>query len=178
MNAHKTAIARGKPSRPLRYLLEIGAIEGKVLDFGCGKGRDWKELRKRGFKVTGYDPYYAPKLPKGKFNVVLMTYVVNVLKVPQRDKAIKQAWAYVRKGGLLVVTARTEADIAQAAKQGNWSKVAWGYETSTGTYQRGYTPKTLDRVVNRILDGVRTIQFGGVNAGGAMVIIRKATRSA
>jgi len=175
MNSHKTAMTRQNISRPLRHLIGLGLIgtKDRILDFGCGKGYDYKNLARQKFKAVGYDPYYFPKLPKGKFSLVIMTYVINVLHVPERNRAILRAWDYVKKGGRLAITARTEREVDNAADEGGWKSVAWGYETSKGTYQRGYTYKQLDTLVSRILPGVKNIQWGGVNSGGAMVIALK-----
>ena len=37
-----TAIKRTEMSVPTRYLLQHNFIKGKILDFGCGSGRDSK----------------------------------------------------------------------------------------------------------------------------------------
>ena len=172
MNSRRTAISRSKPSRPLRAALKLTAIQGRVLDFGCGKGRDVEELRDRGYKVVGYDPNFCPAKPRGRFQTVLMTYVVNVLQAKPRDVAIEHAWRYVKKGGRLIVTARSENEIEQEAKRGNWAKTDWGYLTKAGTYQRGYTLYQLQRVLKQ-LAGIKNIQTGPINAGGVMVILLK-----
>ena len=54
----KTARARKKPSKPLRFLLESGLIpiKVKVLDYGCGRGTDVLYLRKLGRRAEGWDP--------------------------------------------------------------------------------------------------------------------------
>jgi DNA phosphorothioation-associated putative methyltransferase len=171
-NSKRTAISRRKPSRPLKAALKLGAIQGKVLDFGCGKGRDVAELSELGYKVVGYDPNFRPAKPRGKFQTVLMTYVVNVLKAKQRNLALQAAWGYVKKGGRLIVTARSEREIEEAATKGAWKTVAWGYVTGANTYQRGYTLYQLQRVL-RDLDGLKNMQTGPINAGGVMVILLK-----
>jgi SAM-dependent methyltransferase len=38
--SHLTAIERDKHSFPLQFLLERNLLNGNVLDFGCGFGRD------------------------------------------------------------------------------------------------------------------------------------------
>ncbi|MBD2578595.1 HIT family protein [Oscillatoria sp. FACHB-1406] len=77
--SHLTAIDRTYLSFPARFLLERNLIQGKVLDFGCGFGNDVKLLGKRKLDVLGYDPYYFPDYPKGKFSTILCFYVLNVL---------------------------------------------------------------------------------------------------
>jgi DNA phosphorothioation-associated putative methyltransferase len=172
MDSHKTAITRRKPSRPLRAALKLGAVRGRVLDFGCGKGRDVAELSELGYKVRGYDLHFEPAKPRGTFHTVLMTYVVNVLKAKQRNEALQAAWDYVKPGGRLIVTARSERDIEAAAVQGRWDCIGRGYMTTWGTYQCGYTLHQLQRVL-RDLDGITNMQTGPLNAGGVMVLLLK-----
>ena len=84
--AGRTAVYRSKPSLPMRWLLDSGELEIKegikVLDFGCGKGRDVRTLRDLGVDATGYDLYQTAPLchepEHGKYDVVLCTYVLNV----------------------------------------------------------------------------------------------------
>jgi ATP adenylyltransferase len=74
---HRTAIKRGTISVPTRFLEEQELLSGRILDYGCGYGRDAATL---GFEV--YDPYFFPKMPKGKFDTIICNYVLNV--VPKR----------------------------------------------------------------------------------------------
>lgn len=77
--SHLTAIERTKLSSPVRLLLERKLLRSPILDFGCGLGSDVKLLGELGFDVTGYDPYYAPVYPAGKFETIVCCYVLNVL---------------------------------------------------------------------------------------------------
>lgn len=173
MDSKRTAISRKKASRPLRAALKLDAVQGRVLDFGCGKGMDVAELLDLGYKVKGYDPNFWPVKPRGRFQTVLMTYVVNVLQTAERNEALQKAWGYVKKGGRFIVTARTEREIYVAALKGNWETVAWGYRTGSGTFQRGYTLYALQRLLRKELDGIKNMQTGPINAGGVMVILLK-----
>jgi DNA phosphorothioation-associated putative methyltransferase len=175
MDSRRTAISRKKASRPLRAALYINAVHGRVLDFGCGKGRDIEELQELGYKVVGYDPHHRPAKPRGRFQTVLVTYVVNVLQPGPRNEALQKAWSYVKKGGRLIVTARTEAEIEREAEKGNWRpcrEAGGGWITGANTYQKGYTLRQLQRVL-RQLDGFKNMQTGPINAGGVMVILLK-----
>jgi ATP adenylyltransferase len=82
--SHLTAQARRGASFALRYLLSQQLIQGRVLDFGCGYGADVAFLRRRGFEVSGYDPYYAPQPPQGKFDTILCLHVLDVLLPEER----------------------------------------------------------------------------------------------
>jgi hypothetical protein len=160
---HRTAIAGQKPSAPLRHLLEHHSawVKGKVLDFGTGRGRDCKALSKRrNLSVSCYDPHHPQatkrKLPSGKFDLVLATYVVNVLPKAERRKAIAQMAAKVKKGGRLVVAARGCGDRqgVQTARQWGKHSDGFGEPGSDGTlerFQRFYTDQTLRNELRDIL---------------------------
>lgn len=75
-----TAIKRTSLSVPTRYLLQHNLLKGRILDFGCGYGFDTDELKRQGYDITGYDYYYRPEYPDGKFDTILCNYVLNVLE--------------------------------------------------------------------------------------------------
>lgn len=75
-----TAIQRNDLSVPTRYLLTHNLLKGRILDFGCGYGFDADELSRLGFDIVGYDYYYRPDFPEGKFDTILCNYVLNVLE--------------------------------------------------------------------------------------------------
>lgn len=75
-----TAIRQTTLSAPTRYLLQHGMLKGLILDFGCGFGFDADELKRQGYDIAGYDYYYRPKYPEGKFDTILCNYVLNVLE--------------------------------------------------------------------------------------------------
>lgn len=75
-----TAIKRTDLSVPARYLLQHDLLNGRILDFGCGFGYDTEELKRQGYDITGYDDYYCPEYPEGKFDTIFCIYVLNVLE--------------------------------------------------------------------------------------------------
>lgn len=89
-NTHLTAKERTTPSLPLRMLLERKLIQGKVLDFGCGFGKDVNHLLVKGFDATGYDPHYFSDYPTEKFDTILCFYVLNVLFSEEQNKVLMQ----------------------------------------------------------------------------------------
>ena len=179
MNTAKTAIKRKRMSAPVNELFYSSAsgireTSGPILDYGCGHGKDVEELKEDFYKVVGYDPNFFPKRPKGKFDVVLMVYVINVIDSPRdRNAAIEDAWRYVRKGGQLVIVSRSESEILREQARALWKEKGYGFITHAGTYQRGYTPKQLDRLVCELLDGFKNIQYGRMDCGASMVIVLK-----
>lgn len=106
---YKTAIVRRTASAPIKRLINYGAfyrflVPGtKILDYGCGKGHDVDKVKdyyssyvfsNSGLKIDGivmdkFDPYYFPiKLEKGSYNLILCTYVLNIVSKEDQEKII------------------------------------------------------------------------------------------
>ncbi|MFC5247370.1 DNA phosphorothioation-associated putative methyltransferase [Streptomyces nigrescens] len=103
----RTAIARLRLSIPARQALgdrQLG--EGRtVLDYGCGRGDDVAALERLGCAVSGWDPYYLNDTPTRPAEVVMLTYVLNVVEDPgERRETLRRAWDLAQD--LLVVSAR------------------------------------------------------------------------
>ena len=62
-NSQLTAIERTSLSYPARTVQKQNKLLGKILDFGCGIGKDVEILTEKGFDITGYDPFYYPNFP-------------------------------------------------------------------------------------------------------------------
>ena len=151
MNSHKTAISRNKISKPMAMFDDMGLLIGRVLDFGCGKGKDCEVL-----KIEGYDPHFFPTEPKGKFDVVTMNYVINTISDHRgRMDAILGAWNYLNRGGLLIVSARKVVDIhKEAHKEPVWKRTNDGYMTTKGTFQKGFTSDEIAGLLNNLFNGI------------------------
>lgn len=102
---HETAIARKTLSVPARRLRDADLVKGRVLDYGCGRGRDAKALR-----CDKYDPHYAPIRPRGKFDTILCSYVLNVLDTPERSKVLADIRKLLKKDGIAYITVRRDAN--------------------------------------------------------------------
>ena len=98
-NSHLTIKERERESLPVRILFERNMLEGKILDFGCGLGKDVEYLRSKNFRVQGYDPYYFPKLPSNKYDTIICFYVLNVLLPVEQVYVIMSISELLNKGG-------------------------------------------------------------------------------
>lgn len=78
-NSHLTVKERDRASYPTRTLLNKGVLKGKILDFGCGLGKDVEFLKAKNFDIQGYDPFYQSNYPTEKFDTIICHYVLNVL---------------------------------------------------------------------------------------------------
>jgi hypothetical protein len=157
---HKTAIARDTPSPVAKLITDkelVGRLGGvhRLLDYGCGRGRDLAHYRSHGFDAVGYDPY-APfgfsDLPSGLFDLVTIVFVINVLPNSyERLQVIQEASRYVRKGGYLFLAARSPKTILEEAVQHNWREFNDGYwsHEAKGTFQKGIAAREMVSLANR-----------------------------
>lgn len=97
--SHLTAKDRRFLSFPAQLLQEQNLLVGKILDFGCGLGNDVKLLKQKGFDIRGYDPYYFPEFPEGKFDTILSFYVLNVLFDQVQTEVLMQVSQLLKPGG-------------------------------------------------------------------------------
>jgi exonuclease III len=145
--SHKTAIRRRAASQIARGLLGQGVLEKlgvrSILDFGCGYGEDVRSYRTAGFEAAGFDiePGFGWSRPLGQeFDFVTLVFVVNVLpSIDDRLAAVNDAAQFLRGGGHILIAARSESAIAEAAKRGHWSTFndGWISSPSKATFQKG-----------------------------------------
>ena len=98
-NSHLTAKERDKMSFPARLLFQQGKLNGKVLDFGCGYGKDVEMLQEKGIDIQGYDKHYFPKYPQEKFDTILCLYVLNVLLPEEQTRVLLEVSHLLKPGG-------------------------------------------------------------------------------
>lgn len=115
--AYKTAITRNKPSAPMRALVADDRLIGRVLDYGCGKGRDAYE-----YNMESYDPHFQPVMPDGLFNTIVCNFVLNVIESEeQRNKVVTDIRSRLRPGGRAYISVRTDkARLNGLTKMGTW----------------------------------------------------------
>jgi 2-polyprenyl-3-methyl-5-hydroxy-6-metoxy-1,4-benzoquinol methylase len=121
-NSHLTAIARKKLSLPTRYLLKFNLLEGKILDFGCGKGFDTDFLASEGFNITGYDPYFRPEAPTGQFDTIICNYVLNVISEKEQGEVLDYINHLLSKGGFAYISVRRDIKKEGYTKRGTFQR--------------------------------------------------------
>ena len=176
---YNTARTRKKPSYPLRLAFgNLWVCWGhSVLDYGCGRGSDVQWLNARDGDAEGYDPHepfgYSEPPSRAAYQVVLCTYVINVLDtVEARKRVIVDAWKRVAPNGKLVLTSRSAKDIKASAKRGGWPAHNDGYwsRQNRGMFQKGHT---LDEMLS-LVGGLGRV-IGRIDSGGfVMVAVEKA----
>ena len=98
-NSHLTAIERTSLSYPARILQKQNKLLGKILDFGCGIGKDVELLTEKKFDIIGYDPFYFPNFPTEKFDTILCFYVLNVLLPEEQAEVLMNVSTLLKPNG-------------------------------------------------------------------------------
>jgi DNA phosphorothioation-associated putative methyltransferase len=146
---HLTAIDRDKLSAPMQALARHNYLNGNfsVLDYGCGKGDDLRELEAHGIDVSGWDPIHRPNGNKTPADIVNLGYVVNVIEDRrERDHVVLDAFGHTDK--VLAVSAMVagESTIAQ------FTPYKDGVITSRNTFQKYYSQSELRTYLETTLD--------------------------
>lgn len=102
---HNTAIKRNKPSRPAIWLARQGLLQGRVLDYGCGRGFDADYYR-----MEKYDSCSFPKRPEGQFDIILCSYVLNVVDNKTEVVIINDIRRLLKPGGTAFFAVRRDKD--------------------------------------------------------------------
>jgi len=145
---HLTAIDRYSLSVPMQNLARHGFLDGdySILDYGCGKGDDLKELQAHELNDTGWDPVYLPDGEKQKSDVVNLGFVLNVIEDPEERKScLKEAADLSQK--LLVASVMLENQ--------NTSEVFTPYKdgvlTKRNTFQKYYAQSEFKTYIESVL---------------------------
>ncbi|WP_434091321.1 DNA phosphorothioation-associated putative methyltransferase [Streptomyces bluensis] len=152
-NRRLTAITRASLSVPARQaMIDKQVLPGRtVLDYGCGRGGDVRALQRLDCRAVGWDPFYTPEAKVEPADVVLLTYVLNVIEDPQeRRKTLRAAWNLA--GTVLVASARLTWERSKVKGE----KFGDGLLTSRQTFQHLFGASELRSYVEE-LTGVRTV---------------------
>ena len=137
---HRTAISRRELSRPFKLALDDRLLSKAdiVLDYGCGRGDDLRNLRLAGYNCQGWDPNYFPDGTRSVADVVNIGYVVNVIEnQDERRAALKEAWSLSRK--LLIVSAQLDI----RSRTDGYVNYADGLLSRRATFQKFYSHAEL-----------------------------------
>ncbi|MEZ0071633.1 DNA phosphorothioation-associated putative methyltransferase [Planotetraspora sp. GP83] len=149
----RTAIGRVGLSAPARQAvtdLQLGSGTS-VLDYGCGRGADVKALRQLGLDVVGWDPAHHPGGHLKPADIVLLTYVVNVIEDPtERRGTLRNAWDNTRTALVVSARLRWERNQIKGREYGD------GILTSRNTFQHLFAAGELRDYVEDVT-GVRCV---------------------
>jgi DNA phosphorothioation-associated putative methyltransferase len=121
-NSYKTAIKRKTLSSPLNYLIKEGKVTKNhwILDYGCGRGDDMRWLKSNKYDVRGWDPtwYKNDSYRNRSYDVVLCTYVLNVVNATTRKNIIKRLKDLTNRHGKVYITVRRDIKKHTVSKRG------------------------------------------------------------
>ncbi len=132
---HKTAIDRNQLSAPMKILAKHDYLDGtySILDYGCGKGDDIRELEAHNIDCIGWDPVHQPENDLENCDIVNLGFVINVIEDRiERVETLKRAYSYTDK--ILVVTVMIAGDSVIS----QFKPYKDGVITSRNTFQKYY----------------------------------------
>jgi 2-polyprenyl-3-methyl-5-hydroxy-6-metoxy-1,4-benzoquinol methylase len=109
MKPYQTAISRKQMSKPMTWLHNEGHLHGRILDYGCGHGRDVEELAML-YDIQGWDPHWRnhhfPLMKR--YDVVTCIYVLNVVSKEVETQIISSVRSLLKPGGTAYFAVRRD----------------------------------------------------------------------
>ena len=130
-----------KPAPAIKWLLEKKLLEGKILDYGAGFGRNTEFLLKKGVDVCAFDPYNAggivkDQFPAYEFDTVFSSFVLNVVTKEEQEKIMEDCRKAINGWGTVFHIVRNKDVTELGKKHGKTEEeILEGFTTSRG-FQR------------------------------------------
>ena len=128
--------------------------EGKTLDFGAGKGVGAKEVGSdtyEPFPDKSFSPTYtdSKSIPSNSYDNITSLNVLNVVKPDIRSDIVQDIGRILKPNGTAIITTRGMDVFGNANNpvKGILADEPRAVITSTGTYQKGFTPKELKEYI-------------------------------
>ncbi len=119
--AARTAISRICPSAPTKWLAAQGLLNGRVLDYGCGRGFDCAH-----YGFVGYDPHWQPEDPGSGFDTIICQYVLNVIRDPEERQAVlDDVLLRLAPGGTAYFVVRRDVKQSGLRRGGTWQALIY-----------------------------------------------------
>ena len=166
----------------------------KVLDYGCGTGRNIKYILEKtnAIVVDGTDIIQqlkkeeakhdilrekgslielSEKLPSNYYDIILNSHVLNVVEKDEiKENILADMYDKLLEGGMAIIEVRTKNDVESAKtkeKYGNGYKIKKG---NSFTYQEAITKEKMEELVKNAGFEILEHIF---NASNHIIIIRK-----
>ncbi|UHQ53729.1 DNA phosphorothioation-associated putative methyltransferase [Microbulbifer sp. YPW16] len=149
IDRHLTAIDRNQLSQPMQILARHNYLDGEysILDYGCGKGDDLRELEAHGIDCSGWDPVHNPEGQLISSAVVNLGFVLNVIEDrDERDETLRRAYEYAEK--ILIVSVMIAGDSVTS----QFRQYKDGVVTSRNTFQKYYSQGEFKLYVETTLE--------------------------
>jgi len=109
-----SAMLRTKPSAPFIWLVKNAKLIGRILDYGCGRGKDVNS-----FGVEGYDPNWGFPLPAGDFDTIVCNYVLNVVDEDEQEEILEHIKSLLSTIGRAFIIVRRDLKVeGQSGRKG------------------------------------------------------------
>ena len=161
-----TAMHTTTPAPAIVDLYNTGKINGRVLDYGAGHGRNSNFLRDKGLKVYAYDPFngtsvdgyvgVSNELPKDNFDVAFTSFVLNVLDETDEDAVISKLNNYASRVYHIIRNKDILDMIKNALKKGN-VKVVNSFKNFGGDINN-YTDEDIAKFASAGTDTIKGFQ--------------------
>ena len=149
IDRHRAAIVRNRLSRPVQLALNAGLLpqQNSFFDYGCGHGSDVLFMREKGYKSSGWDPYYHPNNRLEKADIVNLGYIINVIEnLAERRETLLTAWELTQN--VLIVSAQVLINDRQRGSMA----YADGIVTERNTFQKYYEQEELKTYIEQVLN--------------------------
>ena len=146
---HRTAQRRTDLSSPIRHLMDLGFLDGRLslFDYGCGRGDDLRLLHAMNITASGWDPVFLPDGELQPADIVNLGFVLNVIEDSQeRSETLRSAFALTRK--VLIVSVM----LGYAAQRAQFTPHIDGVRTQRNTFQKYFAQDEFRAYVERTLD--------------------------
>lgn len=146
---HRTALSRDKLSVPLFLIAQRGYLNGEysILDYGCGRGDDLRELEEHNIDCMGWDPAHRPDTDIEPCDIVNLGFVINVIEEKsERIETLQKAYSYANK--LLIVSAM----LGNERIYERFKAYKDGVITARNTFQKYYMQSELQQFIESTLD--------------------------
>jgi DNA phosphorothioation-associated putative methyltransferase len=133
----------------LFLIAQRGYLNGDytVLDYGCGKGDDLRELEQHGVDCIGWDPAHRPDVDLEASDIVNLGFVINVIEDRnERFQTLKNAYSYTNK--MLIVSAM----LGNESVYERFTPYKDGVVTARNTFQKYYSQGELQQFIESTLD--------------------------
>ena len=151
-------------ARPVRVAerfadLLAPARGSRVLDWGAGSGIFAAEMVRRGFMAEGYDPFSAPDMPVGKFDII--TCIEAIEHVPEPMQAFRTMTEHLADDGMIIVGETLQPDDIERIR------CSWWYVAPRNGHCSTFDRRTMATIADQL-----GLVFRSRSAGGPHVLHR------
>ena len=143
-----------------RFADLLASVRGsRVLDWGAGSGIFAAEMIRRGFRVEGYDPFSAPDMPIGKFDII--TCIEAIEHVPEPMRTFRRMTEHLADDGMIIIGETLQPDDIERLR------CSWWYVAPRNGHCSTFDRRTMATIADQL-----GLVFRSQAAGGPHVLHR------